>query len=187
LRLKLTDPSGRGLESRVEFTSEANDYRKTFAPMSVYTAGISAEYEKTIGGIVKPNTVRDSRTGLHEQADLSGGSFDRGGASAKAQYGWGRNSAAVSADGDHTDRDRVNVSVRHELSRFLVPNEQLQQAAGQRQDRDNFETMGMVSYQHVFFSECGRRFFRNGSGQRQRSVFESELDACDRVPEQQLS
>jgi len=124
--------------------------------MSVYTAGIPAEYEKTIGGIVELNTVRDSRTGLHEQADLSGGSFDRGGASAKAQYGWGRNSAAVSADGDHTDRDRVSVSARHELSRFLVPNEQLQQAAGQRQDRDHFETMGMASYQHVFFSEGGR-------------------------------
>jgi hypothetical protein len=40
--------------------------------------------------------------------------------------------------------------VGHELSRFLVPNEQLQQAAGQRQNRDNLETMGMVSYQHVF-------------------------------------
>ena len=31
LRLKVTDPSGGGLESRVELTSEANDYRKTFA------------------------------------------------------------------------------------------------------------------------------------------------------------
>jgi hypothetical protein len=119
--------------------------------------------------------VRDSRTGLHGQVDLSGGSCDRGGASAQAQYGWGRNSAAVSADGDHTDRylnppvvqnftnsgttgdfaasyerDRLSVSVRHELSRFLVPNEQLEQAAGQWQDRDDFETMGVVSYQHGF-------------------------------------
>src|SRR4029077_8518498 len=125
-------------------------------PMSVYTAGIPAEYEKTIGGIGELNTVRDSRTGLHEQADLSGGRFDRGCAAAKAQYSRGRNSPAVSADGDHTDRDGVSVSARHELSRFLGPNEQLQQAAGQRQDRDHFETMGMASYQHVFFSECGR-------------------------------
>jgi hypothetical protein len=46
LRLKVTDPSGRGRESRIELTSEANDYRKTFAPMSVYTAGISAESTK---------------------------------------------------------------------------------------------------------------------------------------------
>jgi len=124
--------------------------------------------------------VRDTRTGLHGQVDLSGASLDTGGTSAQAQYGWGRDSVAVSADGDHTDRylnppvvqnftnsgttgdfaasyerdvterDRLSVSVRHELSRFLVPNEQLQQAAGQRQDRDNFETMGMGSYQHVF-------------------------------------
>jgi hypothetical protein len=31
-----------------------------------------------------------------------------------------------------------------------VPNEQLQQAAGQRQDRANLETMGILSYQHIF-------------------------------------
>jgi hypothetical protein len=40
--------------------------------------------------------------------------------------------------------------VRHGLSRFEVPNEQLQQAAGQRQDRANLETMGILSYQHIF-------------------------------------
>jgi hypothetical protein len=44
-------------------------------PMSVYTAGIPAEYGRTIGVIVELNTVRDTRTGLHGQADLSGGSF----------------------------------------------------------------------------------------------------------------
>ena len=35
-----------------------------------------------------------------------------------------------------------------------IPNEQVQQAAGQRQDGDNFETMGIVSYQHVFSSNA---------------------------------
>ena len=41
---------------------------------------------------------------------------------------------------------------RHELARFDIPNEQLQQAAGQRQDGDIFENMGIVSYQHLFSS-----------------------------------
>jgi outer membrane receptor for Fe3+-dicitrate len=54
---------------------------------------------------------------------------------------------------DFTPSDRLNLSVRHEFSRYLVPNEQLQQAAGQRQNGDNFETMGIVAYQHTFSSD----------------------------------
>ena len=57
---------------------------------------------------------------------------------------------AVNYERDLTEKDRLSLLVRHELSRFLVPNEQIQQAAGQRQDRNNFETLGMVSYQHLF-------------------------------------
>jgi outer membrane receptor for Fe3+-dicitrate len=51
---------------------------------------------------------------------------------------------------DVTTRDRIGLIVRHELSRFQIPNEQLQQIVGQRQDADNFETLGILSYQHVF-------------------------------------
>ena len=40
------------------------------------------------------------------------------------------------------------------LSRYDIPNEQVQQAAGQRQNADNFETMGIVSYQHTFSSHA---------------------------------
>jgi hypothetical protein len=39
--------------------------------------------------------------------------------------------------------------VRHELSRFLIPNELLQQQAGQIQNGDNVETLGVVHYQHI--------------------------------------
>jgi len=53
---------------------------------------------------------------------------------------------------DLTANDRLGLVVRHEFSRFHVPNEQVQQAAGQRQDADNSETIGIVSYQHVFSS-----------------------------------
>jgi hypothetical protein len=67
---------------------------------------------------------------------------------------------------DLTSKDRLTMTVRHGLSRFQIPNEILQQIGaqvptvdgtstvfvpgGQRQDADNFETMGSVSFQHIF-------------------------------------
>jgi outer membrane cobalamin receptor len=148
--------------------------------MSIYTAGIPAEYGRKMGGVVEMVTARDSGPGLHGEAVFAGGSFATADGYLLAQYGWGKNTLGVSAEGAMTDRylnppaiqnytntgttadfggsyerdftnhDRLGLSVRHELSRFLVPNEQVQQAAGQRQDRNNFETMGIASYQHLF-------------------------------------
>jgi outer membrane receptor protein involved in Fe transport len=46
--------------------------------------------------------------------------------------------------------DRFGIIVRRGAARFLVPNEQVQQQAGQRQDRDSRETAAQFSYQHVF-------------------------------------
>jgi outer membrane cobalamin receptor len=148
--------------------------------ISIYTAGIPAEYGRKMGGVVEVVTSKDSRPGFHGEAVLAGGSFTTADGYLSAQYGWGRNTLGVSAQGARTDRylnppvlqnftntgttsdfglnyerdfsnhDRLGFSIRHELSRFLVPNEQVQQAAGQRQDRNNFETMGTASYQHIF-------------------------------------
>ncbi len=42
------------------------------------------------------------------------------------------------------------MTVRHELSRYEIPNEQVQEAAGQLQNADNFETMGTIAYTHTF-------------------------------------
>ena len=155
---------------------EADDVQS----MSIYTAGIPAEYGRKLGGVVEVNTTRDTRHGLHGDLDLSGATFDTAAGSGALQHGWGKNTLSASAGGSRTDRylnapvlqnysnrgttsefaanyerdmtesDRLNISVRREFSRFLVPNEQLQQAAGQRQDRHNFETMGVIGYQHVF-------------------------------------
>ena len=58
--------------------------------------------------------------------------------------------AEIHFERDLTDRDRIGITVRHEQSIFEVPNEQVQQAAGQRQDRNNKETMGIFSFQHIF-------------------------------------
>jgi TonB-dependent Receptor Plug Domain len=148
--------------------------------MSIYTAGIPAEYGRKMGGVVEVNTLQDSQPGFHGQVVLSGGSFDSAGASAQGQYLWGKNVFGGSASGSMTDhylnpvvpqdysntgtlgdfsvnyerdltsRDRLRFIVRHELSRYDIPNEQIQQAAGQRQTADNIETMGIASYEHIF-------------------------------------
>ena len=152
--------------------------------LSVYTAGIPAEFGRKMGGVIEVNTLKDTQAGLHGQASLSGGSFDTAGAFAQAQYAWKGNTLGGSAAGsmtshylnpvvpqnytnngttgdfsihyerDLTDKDRLGLIVRHGLTRFQIPNEQVQQAAGQRQDGDSFETMGIVSYQHVFSSNA---------------------------------
>jgi hypothetical protein len=148
--------------------------------MSIYTAGIPAEYGRKMGGVVELNTMRDTQAGFHGEAAVSGGSFDTSGAFFRGQYVWGKNTFGGSAGGnatahylnpvvpqnftnrgttgdfslhyerDSTPNDRLTMSVRHELSRYELPNEQVQQAAGQLQTADNFETMGIMSYQHIF-------------------------------------
>jgi hypothetical protein len=161
--------------------------------MSIFTAGFPAEFGRKMGGVVELNTAEDSQPGLHGQVVLSGGSFDTAGAFTEVQYGWGLNTLSVSASGGMSDRylnpvvvqnytntgtvgdfsgryqrdltpkDRLIVNIRHELSRYLLPNEQIQQtwcyAPGQTtgspcqvQNADNFETMGIVSYAHTFSS-----------------------------------
>ena len=57
---------------------------------------------------------------------------------------------ALHYERDIDANDRLGLSVRHEQSRFEVPNEFVQQAAGQRQDRGNDETAGVLNYQHIF-------------------------------------
>jgi len=148
--------------------------------LSIYTAGIPAEYGRKMGGVIEVNTVQDTQPGFHGNLALAGGSFNTGSAFAKAQYTAGKNTIGGSLSGSMTDRylnpvvpqnysntgtlgdfsgryerdlspgDRLSLSVRHEVSRYDLPNEQVQQAAGQRQTADNIETMGIASYQHSF-------------------------------------
>ena len=164
--------------------------------MNIYTAGIPAEFGRKMGGVIEVNTLKNTKQGLHGQALLGGGSFDTADAFAQVQDVWKGNTLGASASGSMTSRylnpvvpqnytnngttgdftvnyerdltqnDRIGAIVRHSLSRFQIPNEQVQQAAGQRQDGDNFETMGIVSYQHVFSSNtlgALRGMVRDGS------------------------
>src|SRR5580693_10644370 len=137
-----------------------------------------------MGGVVEVNTLQDSQPGFHGQVVLSGGSFNTAGASAQGQYAWGKNTFGASASGSMTDhylnpvvpqnytnsgtlgdfsvnyerdltaKDRLRFIVRHELSRYDIPNELVQQANGQIQTADNIETMGIASYQHTFSSNA---------------------------------
>ena len=148
--------------------------------MNILTAGYPAEYGRKLGGIIEVITAGDARPGFHGSLVASGGSFGTASGYAMGQYGWGRNTLSVSANLAHTDRyldppveenfsnsgigkniaahfereltdaDRFVVIVRRAHSSFLVPNERLQQEAGQRQDRTIQETVGQLSYQHIF-------------------------------------
>ena len=150
--------------------------------MSVYTAGIPAEYGRKMGGVVEVNTTQPSQEGVHGQLALSGGSFDTASGYGLLQYLAGKNAFGVSADGGMTSRylsppvtqnytntgttgdfsgrydriftqaDRLGLSFRHTQAFYDVPNEQVQQEAGQRQDGSVSEDMGIVSYQHIFSS-----------------------------------
>ncbi|HTV64240.1 MAG TPA: TonB-dependent receptor, partial [Bryocella sp.] len=68
---------------------------------------------------------------------------------------------SVNYQRDLTPNDRLNFIARYELSRYQLPNEIVQQtwcyAPGQtqgppcqQQNANNFETMGIVSYRHIF-------------------------------------
>jgi hypothetical protein len=162
--------------------------------LGIYTATYPAEYGRKLGGVIELNTARDIREGFHGQAVLTGGSFETSGAYAMGQYLWGKNTLGFSASGDMTNHylnpvvpqnftntgttgdfgvryerdiskfDRLSFSVRHELARYEIPNEQVQQTphenpfdptqpqGSQVQNAANFETMGIAAYQHIFSS-----------------------------------
>ena len=70
--------------------------------MSVYTAGIPAEYGRKMGGVIEVNTAVDSRKGLHGEIVLSGGSFDSAGGYTMLQYLAGKNIFGISGNGAMT-------------------------------------------------------------------------------------
>jgi hypothetical protein len=145
----------------------------------IYTAGFSAEYGRKLGGVVELNSRQHMESGPHGQLALMGGSYDTASSHGQLQDAWGKNSLGASASGSMTshylnpvvpvnytnkgtigdfsaryerqfnENDHLSFSVRHEFSRFLIPNELVQEQAGQIQNGDNFETMGTVNYQHI--------------------------------------
>lgn len=147
--------------------------------MRVLTANYPAEYGRKLGGIIEVMTEKNVPSGLHGQLDVFGGSFGTANGSAGVSYSHAKDRFSISGDGFHTerfldppvlanytngasaggfsasyerdfsDRDRLRVTISHNAVRFLVPNELVQQQAGQRQDIANAETAGQVYFQHI--------------------------------------
>jgi hypothetical protein len=147
--------------------------------MRVLTASFPAEYGRKLGGVVEVTTAKDLPSGMHGEFNASGGSFSSASGSAALSYsrdkdrfsanGYGfhtgryldppvianytnrgnSNGFSVSYERDFSDRDRLRVSISHSETRFLVPNELVQEQAGQRQDIENTETGGQIYFQHT--------------------------------------
>jgi hypothetical protein len=180
--------------------------------LDIYTAGIPAEFGRKMGGVVEVNTLKNEDPGFHGQLTMFGGTYDTAGINTQDQYTWNKNTFGLSASGNMTGhylnpvvpenytnngttgsfslsyereltpKDRVTLIVRHELARYQIPNELVQQngaylpnanntvgcppvppidepgdcvfiPGGQLQTGDNFETMGSIAYQHTFSSD----------------------------------
>jgi len=170
--LPLTDNRSPAFASEID----ADDVHS----MNILTGGYPAEYGRKLGGVIEVVTAGTARQGFHGSVGVSASSFDTKSGDAIADYGRPRTTVSVSAGLAGTDRyfdppveenntnrgtmshvalrlehdrssaDRYGAIVRRGQARFLVPNEHVQQQAGQRQDRESGETAGQFSYQHIF-------------------------------------
>jgi hypothetical protein len=148
--------------------------------MRVMTAGFPAEYGRKLGGVVEVTTPKNNPTGLHGEFEAEGGSFSTLTGSGALFYSTGGNRFSITGDGFHSDRyldppvlqnytnignaggfsssyerdfsngDRLFLTFGQHAVRYEVPNELVQQIAGQRQDSKQEETSGQVHYTHAF-------------------------------------
>ena len=151
-----------------------------FEAVNVFTAGIPAEYGRRLGGVIALDTRRTNLEGHHFTADLQSGSYLSRGAALSHQYARKRTEVSYGVFGGLTDRyldppsienftnrghskganlrfardlgsrDRLTFYARRNQTSFLVPNDLVQQQAGQRQDRKSTESAGQVHYQGAF-------------------------------------
>jgi hypothetical protein len=150
-----------------------------FQSMTVRTAGYPAEFGGKLGAVVEVVTTRDERPGVHGLASFEAGSFATFSGYGSVQHSTARSTAGVAIERMATDRyldppseenftnhgEATGVSARFErrwtdatrtrvyaygrTSDFEVPNEALQQEAGQLQERSSAETLGQVAHQQV--------------------------------------
>lgn len=151
--------------------------------MRVTTAGFPAEYGRKLGGVVEVSTVKDLPAGFHMSATAQGGSFATasggvemgyaraanqfmlsGGAGTTDRYldppvlsNYTNHGSSGSSSGmwsrDLTQRDHIQLSVHRAQVRYAVPNEQVQQEAGQLQSAADSDTSVEGSYDHVLSSD----------------------------------
>jgi hypothetical protein len=151
--------------------------------MRVMTAGFPAEYGRKLGGVVELTSPKNNPTGLHGEFAAEGGSFSSASGSGALFYSGGPNRFSLTGNGFHTDRyldppvlqnytnignaggfsssyehdfsnsDRLFLSFAQHAVQYEVPNELVQQEAGQRQDSKQKEASGQVHYSHAFSSD----------------------------------
>ena len=150
-----------------------------FEAVSVLTAGIPAEYGRRLGGVIALDTRRNPGQGHYSSVTLSSGTYGTRIGSLTQQYARRGTEFAIGVQGGATDRyldppsvenftnrassgggnlrfardltarDRFTAYARTNRTGFLVPNDLVQQAAGQRQDRRTRETAGQIHYQRA--------------------------------------
>jgi outer membrane cobalamin receptor len=151
-----------------------------FQSLNIRTGGYPAEFGLKLGGVIEAANDADTQPGLHGGATVEAGSFGNRATSASVQYAKGRTAIGITGEGMITDRyldppveqnytnhgsgggysvglerewsnvDRTRFYFDHHDTRFMVPNELIQENAGQRQDRTAGETLGQVSHTHIF-------------------------------------
>ena len=147
--------------------------------VTVLTAGYPAEYGRKLGGVVEMVSSAPPGTGFHGYAVSQAASFAERSGSANVSYVSGRIAVSLFGDAGGTERyldppslsnyanrgtnesgggsieyapgaaDRLRLRVSSLRSGFEAPNTDVQQDAGQRQDRRNTETDGAVSWTHI--------------------------------------
>jgi hypothetical protein len=151
-----------------------------FDSLNVRTAGYPAEFGLKLGGVIETTSDQDAHPGFHGAGSLQDGSFRNRSGFLSLRYGDIRTSVGLSGDVLRTDRyldppvqenftnrgsgrgisgflerqwspvSRTRFYLNNRQTKFMVPNELLQQMAGQRQDRDGGETLGQVSHTQIF-------------------------------------
>jgi hypothetical protein len=183
--------------------------------VNVLTGNFPAEYGRKLGGVVEVTTARDIQQGFHGSADLGGGSFGTLSGSFSSTFGWRHRSitgsvsaartsryldppvvenfanrgslagATVSYEDRPSDPDRVHLTWHHRQNSFLVPNERLQEAAGQRQDRTASEDLGQASWTRILRSRLVLNV--RGVAQRLSATLESNSQSTPIIVSQDRS
>jgi hypothetical protein len=150
--------------------------------MTIMTGGYPAEYGRKLGGVIEVVTEASARRGFGSSVSASLGSFNTGSGEAIVEHGGEKSTISLTAAAAMTDRyldppveenftnhgsmasasmrferdvtssSRLGVILRHGSSQFLVPNEHIQQEAGQRLDRTSLENGAQFSIQRIFSS-----------------------------------
>jgi outer membrane cobalamin receptor len=151
--------------------------------LTVLTGGYPAEYGRKLGAVIEVASEAESRAGFHGVVSALIGSESTAAGDLSLGQAWARSSlsgaAAISAtdryldppaeenftnhgraasmslrfDHDLSNADRLGVIVRGGSTAFTVPNEVVQEEAGQRQDATGSERAVQLSYQHLFASQ----------------------------------